>query len=248
VTALPGRLRTGLALPILFFGATLVALLALGVWQLQRKTWKESLIAKIEQRQSAAPVWLPPPARWGELDPERDDYRRVRAALTFIHGSDALVFAGTALPREFSGGLGYWVFTPARLAGGEIVVVNRGLVPEDRRVDHIPASVPSHETEIVAVMRWPEQRSLFTPPDNPAKNLWFVRDHVAMAAAKAWGKVAPFFLDLESPQPPDGWPRPMPSTVRLRNEHLQYAVTWFGLAGVWAAMFALWVKSRSRRI
>ena len=48
-------------------------------------------------------------------------------------------------------------------------------------------------------MRWPEPRGLFTPADEPAKNLWFARDPAAMAAAKDWGNVAPFYIDQEAP-------------------------------------------------
>ena len=75
--------------------------------------------------------------------------------------------------------------------------------------------------EITGVMRWPERRGIFTPPDDPARNLWFVRDHIAIAAAEGWGEVAPFYIEMESPQPPGGLPMPVPTTPKLRNEHLQ---------------------------
>ena len=98
---------------------------------------------------------------------------------------------------------------------------------------------------MLGVVRWPEPRSYFTPNDDPARNLWFVRDHLAIAAAKGWGGVAPFYIELETPAPPGGWPRPGALKVNIRNEHLQYAITWYGLAGVLAVMFVLWLRSRT---
>ena len=87
-------------------------------------------------------------------------------------------------------------------------------------------------------MRWPEARHWFTPKDDPAQNLWFVRDPIAIAAAKGWGaRVAPFYVEQERPVPPGGLPQPGKLVANLRNNHLQYAVTWFGLALVLAGGF-----------
>jgi cytochrome oxidase assembly protein ShyY1 len=95
-------------------------------------------------------------------------------------------------------------------------------------------------------MRWPEPRSWFAPNDDPAHNLWFVRDQQSMARAKGWGEVAPFFVELETPSTPGRVPQAARLTVNLRNEHLQYAITWYGLAAVLAISFAFWVTSMRR--
>jgi surfeit locus 1 family protein len=136
------------------------------------------------------------------------------------------------------------VLAPARLAAGGLVVVNRGFVPEGRRD---PRSRPEGETtgaiDLIGVLRWPEQRGVFAPKDEPERNLWFVRDPAAIAAAKGWGEVAPFYVELEGPQPPGGLPRAGALKPNLRNEHLQYAITWYGLAVVVAVMFSFWLRS-----
>jgi surfeit locus 1 family protein len=93
-------------------------------------------------------------------------------------------------------------------------------------------------------MRWPETRGMFNPPDDPARNVWFVRDPAAMAAAKQLGPVAPFYVEQEGPVPPGGWPSPARMSVNLPNNHLQYAVTWFGLAAVLIGVFASFVWTR----
>ena len=93
-------------------------------------------------------------------------------------------------------------------------------------------------------MRWPEARGMFTPTDKPATNLWFVRDHLAMAKALGWGAVAPFYLDLETPDPDNGIPKPGPLTPHLRDEHMQYAITWFTLACAVMIAFGVWWRRR----
>jgi cytochrome oxidase assembly protein ShyY1 len=96
-------------------------------------------------------------------------------------------------------------------------------------------------------MRWPESRGVFSPKDDPDHNLWFVRDPVAIAATKGWADVAPFYIELESPQPASGLPRAGRLRANLRNEHLQYAITWYGLALVVVIMFGFWVSGRAGR-
>jgi surfeit locus 1 family protein len=239
------RLRAGLAVPALFALAAFVTFVGLGTWQIQRKAWKEALIATLEQRLSAAPVDLPPREQWGRLDPAKDEFRHVKFFAAFVPGAEALVYAGSSALRSDVSGPGYWVLAPARLPAGGLIVINRGFVPEGRQD---PATRSGSEivgnAELVGVMRWPEPRGTFSPKDQPERNLWFVRDPVAIASAKGWGDVAPFFIELESPQPPGGLPRAGALKVSLRNEHLQYAITWYGLAVVVVVMFAFWLRAR----
>jgi surfeit locus 1 family protein len=248
VNAAPARRpRVGLAIPSLFALAALATFIALGTWQIQRKAWKEALIDAIEHRLSAAPGALPPREQWARLDPAEDEFRRVRFSATFVPGAEALVYAGGSGLRSDVSGPGYWVFAPARVPSGALVVVNRGFVPEGRQDPSTrSAGEASGPVEMVGAMRWPEPRGSFVPAANPAGNLWFVRDQTAIADAKGWGEVAPFFIELESPVPPGGLPHPDALKVNLRNEHLQYAITWYGLAVVVTVMFAFWLRSRRR--
>lgn len=247
VSAAPRQLRTGLALPLVFALVALVTFIGLGTWQLQRKAWKEALIATLEQRLAASPAELPPRGRWPSLDPSDDEFRLVKFSAALLPGQEALVYgSGSALRSDVSGP-GYWVFVPARLAGGGLVVVNRGFVPEGRQDPRSRSAGDVGGTiEMTGVMRWPELRGFFTAKDDPGRNLWFVRDQLAIAAAKGWGEIAPFYVELESPQPPSGLPRAGALKVELRNMHLQYALTWYGLAAVVVVMFGFWLRARSR--
>ena len=224
-----------------------VVLTGLGTWQVQRKAWKEGLIASLTERLAAAPKALPPPAAWPKLDQTSDEYRRVEFSATFDHGKEALIYAAASSFRPDVSGRGYWVLTPARLADGAFVIVNRGFVPETRKD---PASRAegqiSGPVEIVGPMRWPDARNWFSPQDDPAHNLWFARDPLAIADAKGIGPVAPFYVEQESPVPPGGLPQPGKLMVRLPNQHLQYAVTWYGLALVLVGVFGAWVIASRR--
>jgi len=144
-------------------------------------------------------------------------------------------------------GRGYWVLSPARLADGSLVVVNRGFAPEGKQDPNTRREGQPHGVaEIVGAMRWPEARGMFTPNDAPAKNLWFVRDPAGIAAAKGWGAVAPFYIDQEAPPAPGGLPKVGPLKPSLPNNHLQYAVTWYGLALVVLISGIVFVRTRRR--
>jgi cytochrome oxidase assembly protein ShyY1 len=239
------RSRASLALPILFTSAALATFIGLGTWQLQRKAWKDGLTHALEVRLAAAPAELPPRSRWAGLTASADEFRRVKFDAAFVPGEDALVFAGGGSSfRPDVSGTGYWVFAPARLAGGGTVVVNRGFVPEGKHDPSDRGAGGTAPQEMIGVMRWPESPTWFTPTGERSRNVWFVRDPLAIAAAKGWPDVAPFFVELEAPVPPGGLPQPGPLKVRLRNDHLQYALTWYALALVLVVMFAFWLRSR----
>ncbi len=228
---------------------TFAVLVALGTWQIERKAWKEGLIAALTARLAAPPAALPPPATWPRLEPASDEYRRVNFTATFDHGKESLVYAAASSfrPDVAGGGPGYWIFTPALLPDGGFVIVNRGFVPEARKDAASRANGQiAGPVEIVGTMRWPEARHWFSPADDPLHNLWFTRDPLAIADAKGVHPVAPFYVEQETPTPSGGLPQPGRLVVQLRNEHLQYAVTWYGLALVLVVVFAAWARSSAR--
>ena len=233
------------------FTLLMIALFAgLGVWQLQRRVEKHALIAALTERLAAAPVPLPPVSQWGALTSAHDEFRRVTFTASWARLPDAMVYsAGSAVRADISGP-GTWAFLPARLASGETVVVNAGFVDnamqdrsiEDRAVSHLAAAQP---VTLTGYLRFPESAGWLTPAANSSRRLWFVRDVPAMAQALSWGRVAPFYIDLESPATPGGFPKPGPLAVHLRDEHMQYAITWFALAFAVAIAFGVWFRRRS---
>jgi surfeit locus 1 family protein len=226
-------------IPALFVLGGLAVLLSLGTWQIERKAWKEALIATLTERLNAAPVELPPPSEWSRLTPAAVEFRRVKLRADF-RGDHALLYTSGSALRDDVKSPGYFVFMAGRLPGGEHVVVNRGYVKER------PYSVPAGPQEIVGVLRWPEASPWFVTDYDRSSDVWYVRDPRLMAHVKDWGTVAPFYVEQEAPVPPGGLPHPAPLRVNLPNHHLQYALTWYGLALALVAVFAVWTVNRRR--
>lgn len=239
------------------FGLAVIALVmvsvlvSLGVWQLRRKDEKHALIAALTERLALPPGALPSAAAWPTLTPAHDEFLRVRFSATFEAKPDAMVYSSGSAVRDDITGPGTWAFLPARLADGRSVVINAGFVQntmqdraqQDRAVARLVTGAP---VELTGYLRFPEEAGTFTPKEDGGKRLWFVRDHRSMAQVLGWGAVAPFYVDLESPIPPSGTPKPGPLHVQLKDNHLQYAITWFGLALVVAAAFGFWVAGQRR--
>jgi cytochrome oxidase assembly protein ShyY1 len=232
------------------FTAVMVAIfIGLGVWQLARRAEKHALIAALDARIAAAPVALPPPAEWLTLNAASDEFRRVTFTATYAKLPDAMVYSAGSAVREDVSGPGTWAFLPARLASGETVVIDTGFVAntmQERSVeDRATAKLVTGEpVALTGYLRFPESAGLLTPAESRDKRLWFTRDHLSMAKALGWGEVAPFYIDLETPVPDNSIPQPGPLSPHLRDEHLQYAITWFSLAAALVIAFAVWARGR----
>ncbi len=216
--------------------------MALGVWQLHRLAWKEALIAAADARSHAPPVSLPAPESWGALLPDEYEYRRVEATGVFDLSTQELVFTSIEEPHGRYAGVGYFVMTPLKLAGGESVIVNRGFVPEAMKAQ--AAKGPQGETKVVGLMRASERRNPFTPADDPAHGVFYTRDVEALAAALKLNSHAPFTLDAEAG--PDLMPQGGETRLSFVNNHLGYAFTWFGMAAALAGVYGVWALGRMR--
>jgi cytochrome oxidase assembly protein ShyY1 len=223
--------------------------IGLGVWQLQRRAEKHALIAALDARITAAPAALPPPSAWHTLDAVDDEFRRVSFTATYARLPDAMVYSAGSAVREDVAGPGTWAFLPARLPSGETVVIEAGFVAntmQQREVEDRAAGklVTGEPVTLSGYLRFPERAGWLTPAQNRDTRLWFTRDHLAMAKTLGWGEVAPFYVDLETPVPDNGIPKPGPLTPHLRDEHMQYAITWFSLAAALLVAFAVWARGR----
>ncbi len=222
----------------------LTVLIGLGVWQLKRLAWKEGLIAQIETRSTGEPIKLKDAlamARKGR-DP---NYYRVRVDGRFHHAKELYLYS-TSNER-----VGWDVITPLETADGDMVLVDRGFVPDELRD---PSSRALGEVEnlvtVTGIVRKPETQGLFMPDNEPAANRWFWRDLQAMARSdfpSGTIQVAPFFLEAEKSGVPDGWPKGGQSRLELPNNHLQYAITWFLMAAALVVIYGLYVRSVYRR-
>lgn len=237
------RTRRSLIGPAIVAAGAFAILVSLGVWQLQRKAWKETLIETMSQRAAARPIDLPAPATWNALMPSADEFRRVKLRAQFIEDAKpAFVYTGGSALRDDIKAPGYFVFAPARLPNGRIVAINRGYTAQPS-VNPVRGPI-----DLVGYLRFPESASLFVADHDASGATWFVRDQRAMAKALGWSETAPFYIDQESPVPAGGSPKPGPLKVQLRNDHLGYALTWFGLAAGLVAVFGIWAWSQRRKM
>lgn len=235
----PTRRLAGLAAPALATAIALAILVALGLWQLDRKSWKEGLLSQIETRAYASPGEIVPEAAWPTWRAEVDEFRRVEVDGTFLPGSMVAIH-GLAEERRGMAVQGFYLFTPLRRADGSIVVVNQGFVPTELRdatVRAMAARPASSSSRIVGLVRAPETRGLFVPENDAGRDSWFVRNLADITDARRLARVAPFYIDADSTPQEGGWPKGGQTQLTLRNNHLQYAWTWFGLGGALVAVF-----------
>jgi surfeit locus 1 family protein len=215
-------------------------LIALGTWQVQRLQWKEALIAMVAERMKAAPLPLADIEKHFAASGDVD-YWPVIATGTFLHGGERAFFA------TWEGQSGFDIFTPLQLGDGRIVFVNRGFVPYDLKD---PAKRGAGQiagvVTVTGLARNPltQKPSSLVPDNDPAKNIFYWKDRDAMAASAglpAGAQVLPIFIDADNNPNPGGLPVGGVTLVDFPNNHLQYAVTWYGLAAALAAVggFAL---------
>ncbi|NPD16031.1 SURF1 family protein [Xinfangfangia sp. D13-10-4-6] len=226
--AVTGALRTraGQMAALVF-----IALIGLGVWQIQRLAWKTDLIARIDARLAAAPV--PPPSEAAFSDMETPEYLRVALVGRYIADGPDAVPLQTLVQALTVQGRGYWVMAPFLSNDGQFILINRGFLPETMK-DAVPP-VPEGQQNLSGLLRLSQPGGAFLRSNDPGAGRWFSRDVKAIGAVLGT-PLAPWFLDLGQPGEvvPEGvYPVPGLTVVRLRNSHLGYAITWFSLAVVW---------------
>lgn len=214
-------------------------LLALGTWQVQRLAWKEALIETIDSRIASQPK---PLAAIEAMHAEASDvdYQPAQATGRFLHDSERHFFA------TFQGQSGWYVYTPLELADGRALFVNRGFVPYDRKD---PATRAEGQVGGVVVVTGLARNALdgkpssLLPDNEPDKNIYYWKDLDGMAASAGLdaARLLPFFLDAGPAPNPGGYPAGGVTMIEMPNSHLQYAVTWYGLALALAGVFAVWI-------
>lgn len=230
-----------------------VFLVTLGTWQVQRLAWKETLLDRIDTQMSAQPVALEEVVNdldTGNLTEEDIEYLPVSLSGTFDNSGEQFFFA------THRGVSGYYVYTPLELAGelqGGAVFVNRGFVPFDFKDQATrPESLVEGEQQIIGLARKRlyEKPSWIVPNNDLEANIYYWKDLSNMAAQAGYkmdGQILPFFVDAGLPSefyPMGEWPVPGVTLINLPNNHLQYALTWYALAGTLVVVLFVFVRRR----
>ncbi|MBB5703407.1 surfeit locus 1 family protein [Ochrobactrum daejeonense] len=221
-------------------GVALAILLALGTWQVERLQWKEALIASTEQRIHEPPLPLSEMEKIYESG-GTVEYRPVTVSGTFMHQGERHFLA------THNGAAGYYVYTPLMLEDGRFALVNRGFVPYEKKD---PATRTDGQIDgpvtVTGLARDPlSGKPSFLVPDNDiAKNIFYWKDWTAMAESADLpnlDEVVPFFVDANDKANPGGLPIGGVTIIDFPNNHLQYAVTWYGLALALAGVVGTWL-------
>ncbi len=224
--------------PTLITVPALIALVALGLWQVQRMHWKADLIEKLQTRSTSAAVAAPEPS----ADLAALEFRRITATGRFRHDQELYLVS-----RSLRGNPGFHVLTPLERPGGKpAVLVNRGWVPFDKQdpAKRAEGQVTGDVT-VEGIIRLQRPPGLFTPDDSPEKNNWFTVDSNKMSQVTSIPLVEGYYLVADMAGTPGGFPVGRQWRMDIRNNHLEYAITWFALAASLLVIYLLYHRNRS---
>jgi surfeit locus 1 family protein len=207
----------------------LAVLLGLGTWQVQRLYWKLGILAQIANAEAAPPVPLPAePSPFAKVQVTG----RLRGDLSATFGADV---------RDTPAGpvLGTQLIEPLEREGDEPLLVDRGWVP-----DKLPRPIAPTEGSVTlqGYVHPGDTPGWFSAPDNPATRQFYTLDPTVIGNALGLPRVAPFILIAMGPTPQAGYPIPAEHLPRPPNNHLSYAITWYGLAVALVVIFAVWSR------
>jgi surfeit locus 1 family protein len=215
----------------------LMILLGLGFWQVQRLEWKQAIINERAERLAAPPLDIASVSAtsWQEVE-----HRRVKITGKYLHDREILL-----LNSVRHGQNGFDLITPMALESGGTVLVNRGWVPRDWPQPESRGGLarrrPSGTVERTGILRAGGKRGNPWIPDNePARDQWYFPDVAQMAAKARLADARPYFIELAPGGNLEGYPKGPHASSAIRNKHLEYAITWFGLAATLLVIYVLY--------
>lgn len=226
---------------LLLVALAAVALVQLGNWQMRRLDWKTALLHAIETRAFSDPVPAPGKRSWPGINADDDAYLRVKVSGTLLNSHELPVRALTEL------GGGYWILTPLQTGAGEIIWINRGFVPPDKRFADSRNEPVHQDVTITGLLRLSEPKGTLLQDNEPEAGRWYSRDVDAFSKAEGLPPPAPYFIDADQVSGAADWPRGGLTKLSFSNNHLQYALTWYAMAlGLLAGTgYVIWLARRS---
>lgn len=217
--------------------AMLVVLLGLGTWQVQRYSWKSDLIAKLQSRSESAAIELPN----ADVPHDEIEFQRVRVSGTFQHEHEFYL-----LGRSRRGTAGLHVLTPLRRSDGKgYALINRGWVPFERRLPATrTAGQIADEVSFEGIIRIARGPNMFTPENDPKANNWYFIDPAAMARTAQIDSLPGYYVLSGAQDTPGGFPIPRQWRIDIRNDHVEYAITWYLLTIVLVVIYVLYHRQK----
>jgi surfeit locus 1 family protein len=219
-------------------------LLGLGTWQVKRLAWKEAILAQIARAEAAPPVPLPAapdlavPAPPTPAPPTPAPFTKIAVTGTLLHDKIAL-FGAEVRDTRAGPDLGTYLIEPLQRDGAPPLLVDRGWVPLKRTS---PVALPRGAVTIAGYVHQADKPGMFSAHDDVPGRHFYTLDPAAIGAALGLDRVAPFILIALGPPPSEGVPIPAEHLPRPPNNHLAYAITWYGLAAALVVVFAVWAR------
>ena len=214
---------------ILIIGlAGIAVLLSLGTWQVQRLTWKQGVLAEIDAKISGAPIGLP-----AVPNVTTHKYQPVEISGRFVENRIRVLVSQKLI------GAGYRIIQPFQTKD-RVILIDRGFVKIDQIED-----LRNDQASVLGNLHWPDEVDDYTPEPDMKRDIWFARDVTALADTL---NTDPILVIAREITPDSEKVSPIPiSSSGIPNDHLQYAITWFALAAVWAGMSGLFLIGTRRR-
>lgn len=232
----PAVVPTLIAVPSFFI------LLALGNWQLERREWKLDLIEKIETRlsQEAAPL---SEVLLESNRPEDLNYWPVQAKGRFV--PEIAIHKYTLHSEK---GPGIRLLIPFDVSGIGTILVDRGFLPMMLKDEKGARALEQPEDmKLSGIIRTPSAPGSFTPANDVAGNLWYYIDIDQIRAEFGLTELQPLIVEMAAEEMGAGtYPMPGFTGLSIRNQHLGYAITWFGLALGLLGVYAVYHMQEGR--
>ena len=215
---------------------TLISLLlslvcfSLSLWQIKRLYWKNNLINNLELAYESKPINIKTIS--GDLSNFR--LRKIIAKGSFLN--EKSMFLG---PRVFKNNVGYHLITPFMLDDNRSVLINRGWIKEKNFDVHNNKNI-----FLKGIIKESNKKNLFTPKNNQEKNMWYYINTEQMSEFTGLNLIKCIFIDLISSNDLKKFTIPNSSKVKLSNNHLQYAITWFFLGFVFLIMNYIYLRKQ----
>lgn len=225
------------------FGAFLV-LCGLSYWQVQRLHWKQNLIQEIETALAAPPLFITRALQLQQLP----EFRRVTVQGVLLHAESLHLQA-----RYYKGNLGFNLITPLQFEDGAVIFINRGWIPKDYKTNpKIKISEPKGFIRITGILRGDEHPRSYLPQNDPGKGLWLWQDaagwkNLLQRKMPNTAIIPTTIQQTRAIRKDDGFPIPQEAQFQLRNDHLQYALTWGSFAIILLVIYYLFTSPQKKK-
>ena len=212
--------------PLFAFIVALSILLGLSGWQIKRLNWKNDLISQRISSFESDPISFV-----NMNQPEKNEFRKV-----FVDGQLLNEFEMYMPALSKRGNNGFHILVPLKTTSGKFIIYDTGWVPlkikeKEKRLLNISKNSQTFE----AVIRTSGRKGYFQPDNDLNTNTWFFVEPELMSKYLKMNFENEYYLEAVK-NGPNGFPLGNQTRIYLRNNHLQYALTWLmiacGLVGV----------------